>query len=70
MLSGIQIEIPKQGEMEAHTVNIKSENPQVTIKCGFQRDEDKWIDMKKRQAQEQMAELTRDLEAIEYTIEL
>jgi hypothetical protein len=70
ILTGISIEIPEQDGMEAHTVNIHATNPQVSIECGFQQDEDKWIDRKKRQAQEQILELTRDLEPIEYSIEL
>ena len=70
ILSGVTIDIPPQDGMEAHSVSIEATNPHVTVTCGFQQDEDKWIDRKKRQADEQLAEMTRDLAAIKYEIEL
>jgi len=69
-LIGLTIEIPGQDGTDEHTVHMNAANPQVNVVCGFQRNEDKWVDRKKRQAQEQMAELTQDLAAIEYTIDL
>jgi hypothetical protein len=69
-LSGMTIEIPKQGEQHEHTVYIDAHNPHVKIECGYMADETRWIDRKQREAREQMAELEDALETIEYEIEL
>ncbi len=69
-LSGISITIPKQDGMAAHTIDIQADNPHVTITCGYQDDEDRWVDRKQREAVEQMEAMQQDLESIEYEIEL
>lgn len=69
-LQGITITIPKQDGMAAHTVDIQADRPHVTITCGYQDDEDRWVDRKQREAVEQMAVMQQDLESIEYEIEL
>jgi len=69
-LSGIEIYIPEQEGMSEHSIYLNSESPQAKISCGYQNDEDKWIERKQREAVEQFAELTRDLSPIEYEIEL
>lgn len=69
-LRGVKIEIPKQGDMSAHTVHINAQNPMVSITCGFQQDEERWVERKQREAAEQMADLMDALEPSSYEIEL
>jgi len=69
-LTGITIDIPEQKGMHEHSIIMHANNPHVVIKCGYQHDDERWLDRKQREAVEQMADLERDLEVVSYEIEL
>ena len=69
-LNGLTIKIPERGEQHQHTIDINASNPYVTIECGYMRDEERWLDRKKRESIEQMADLEDSLKTFEYEIEL
>lgn len=69
-LSGLVISVPEQSNMHEHTVTINALNPHVTIDCGYMHDEHRWLDRKKREAVDQMAELEDVLRTFEIEIEL
>jgi hypothetical protein len=69
-LSGLQITIPKQGNELGHTISIQAHNPHVSVDCGFEQEEGRWVDRQQRKAVEQMADLEKELKTFDYTIEL
>jgi hypothetical protein len=71
-LSGLMIDIPERDGQAGHTISINAQSPHVDIECGYQADEDRWMDRQQRQAVEQMADLEELLkpEKYDYEIEL
>lgn len=69
-LKGIEIVVPKQDNMHAHSITIHATNPQVSIECGYQQDEERWMDREKRKAAEAIIAMTQSLETTEWELGL
>lgn len=69
-LVGIEIGIPKQGNVEAHSVVLKANYPHLIVDCGYEKNREKWMDHQKREAEVAMHALLTDMSNDEYTYEI